>query len=323
MSTTLNKIFLITLLLSATFVELAKLNAKNKVSLSLTSDEDPCGDEEESSSSSVWVPESIEDGIMTCIGRFMDCQDNRLIQFATKLKTPRSTYKLQEISEGEWTITNKSNYLVIMNPNFLCGFPEFTPAMSTFEVDFPTVNSLTMKIHPKYASAKNYLMGSTASEVTQSETFFFTSIKQPSVPQISVIPAEFCRNADCSQGVLRFHDGWWVNPILHICPQEKKFYFFTYELNGEKFVILGYGKETAEYYWIVTPCGKLEVEIQSKTRYSLFKLIDGPNGTFKLQAWNGQYVGHSDNVDGADVVLRDDADAADILFGNYQEEETD
>ncbi len=119
---------------------------------------------------------------------------------------------------------------------------------------------------------------------------WWTSIKYPTKIPNLILPSPFCRTSDCTSAALRFKKtGWYVNGILHACPDERRVDILGYDKDH---IIIGFHDEVNQFYIYVTPDGQLLYTIMSPQRYSLFKKINQTDGTFVLQSWNGKYLSH-------------------------------
>jgi hypothetical protein len=249
----------------------------------------------------------IIDGLMSYKGRFTSCFPSGLIQFLQYKQDQTERYQLVQLTDTAWSIKNlgTNTYFELNPPYFHCSGLA-AGARNQFSITFIDQNKISIQLIPIYASAKNPSMGLTTTTFTNDETFWFTSIPYPEIAQTTVLPTKACRNALCTSGVLRFSEtGYYVNGNLDACPDEKLLDFFTYGDATNKYLIIGYGSAALEYYIYETPEGILNNLILSQTRYSLFKKIEAVDGTFKLQAWNGKFLGHTLKPN-LKIVLMDD-----------------
>lgn len=253
---------------------------------------EPCDDEPNDNK-----PKNFHDGLMSPPGRFISCIPTGLIQMIQMKQDKNEEFHFKK-NDDLWSINVKTrqNYFAINGNMFHC-MGNKSDDSSKLKLTFLDENRVVIEVPPKYASTRSPYMGIAVDNQTKSEIFWLTSIPHHPVSRRQVIPDAACRNPQCSEGVLRFTTGWFVNGILDACPTEKILDLYTYRAKrarndtDQDFIVIGYGK--GEYFLYVTPDGQLSNLVKTQTRYSLFRKINKENGTFLLQAWNGYYLGHT------------------------------
>ena len=238
-----------------------------------------------------FIPDNFTDGIFSKLGNFMSCQNNFMIQFTSTKWLGQQTFQIKSIEPGVYVIYNSAmkKYVGFTNNLFHCVSGTIQP-YNKFKITPIDVNRFTLSINNVYIGANPAAKPTSSALLGDFQHLWWTSIKYPTKIPNLILPSAFCRTGDCTTAALRFKKtGWYVNGILHACPDERKVDILGYD---QDHIIIGFHDDINQFYIYVTPEGNLSYNIMSPQRYSLFKKINQLDGTFILQAWNGKYLSH-------------------------------
>lgn len=277
------------------------------------------------------LPVQFTESIFNFGGLFASCfASSPNFQFSTYNLTDYQSFIFNKETDGSYTIKSKGKnlYLSTVTTGKLLCLSKTISSASKFILEIKSENEFYLKQSEKYITAKipsdiNLISSAIPSS---NETFYWTSIPYQEVTVSSFLPKGFCRDETCTVAALKFKKNLYFNAVLHACPDERRVILYGYKdlQTNEFYLIIGYGNNsdgtglvtvptssTIMRYIYMRPGGSVDnMNMLSKTRFSLLKVEFSSNNSFYLKFNNGKYICHQNNISNKPILieLKDEKD---------------